>query len=226
MEKISCYDLNEYTRTYDVPNYRVASQSSNLNELIFDSCRGMADCLPVLLKEIKELKKFSYVAAGETVNALWIRSNLLDHCRQSLEYLKMESESDIECSAYVGRLGSLRFFENLKILHVEHSLLVDPDAYGTGTFDIAELLPTSIEVINLTCHCHHPSEIISLIRHFVRSLVIAKRTSLPNLKILKYYFKISKYYFFDFRNADEYLRNDCNDLCQLCGKDGISLTFQ
>ena len=185
----------------------------------------MADCLLVLLKEIKELKKISYVAADETLSAAWIQSNLLDHCRQSLVYLKMESESDVGSSAYVGRLGSLRFFENLKILHVEHSLLVDPDACGTENFDMAELLPTSIEVINLTCHYHHPSEVISLIRQVVRSLVIAKRTWLPNLKILKYYFKISKYYFFDFRNADENLRNECNDLCQLCGKDGIFIIF-
>ena len=219
VEKISCYNLDDYLRTFGVPNSRVASQSSNLTELIFDSCRGMADYLSVLLKEIKELKKFSYVAAGDTVDAPWIRSNLLDHCRQSLEYLKMDSESDLEYSAYLGRLGSLRSFENLKILHVEHSLLVDPDACGSRAFDIAELLPTSIEVINLTCHYHYPSEVISLIRPFVRSLAIAKRTWLPNLKILKCYY-------FEFHNALEYLRNHCNDLCQLCGEEGISLTFQ
>ena len=214
MEKISCYNLDDFRR-FGVPNYPIP-QDSKLTELTFDSCRGVANRIPMLLKGIKDLKKFTYVVVGETVNPSWIRSNLLDHCRHSLEYLKMESESEFESSNYMYKLGSLRLFEKLKTLHVEHSLLLDSD--GNGAFDVAYLLPTSIEAINLNCHYHHPSEVFSLMR-LVRSLVSAKRTRLPNLKILKYHF-------FDSHDADEYLRNQCNDLRQLCGKNGISLTFE
>lgn len=215
VEKVSCYDLGDYLLVPNVPNYRVASRSSNLTELMFDSCPAMANHLPVLLKGIKELKKFTYVAISETVKSSWIRSCLLNNCQHSLEYLKVEPESEFEISNYACELGSLRLFEKLKTLHIEHSLLLDP---VNGAFAVADLLPTFIEAIHLNCHYHLRSEVISLMR-LVRSLVNAKRTTLPNLKILKYHF-------FDFHAADMHLRNQFNGLCQLCGKNGICFTFE
>lgn len=209
MEKISCFDVDNVRQRRGIPDCLIAPQSSNVTELVFDSCGAIGKHIPVLLEGIKRLKKFTYVALGKTVDAFRIRSALLNHCRHSLEYLKM-SYHDGEGNY----MGNLRLFENLKVLHITHSLLVDPDA--GDDLNMADLLPISIETIDTTGQSRR---IVSHIRPFIRSLVNAKRTRLSNLKTLKYRF----YDLFDSGNRMHLI---FTDMCRLCQANGVQLQFE
>ena len=83
-------------------------------------------------------------------------------------------------------MGSLRLFENLKTLDVEHGLLVDLDAIGD--FNIVDLLPTFIEAIDMT---GKSSRIISHIRPFIIASVSSTRANIgvPILLICFIYVK-------------------------------------
>ncbi|CAD6572888.1 MAG: hypothetical protein ASARMPREDX12_005531 [Alectoria sarmentosa] len=209
VEKISCRNLDNRHRGRGIPDCLIAPQSSNVTELVFESCGDISKRISVLLEGIKGLKKFTYVAVTETVDAFWIRSALLNHCRHSLEYLKMGFGY-----GKPNYIGSLRLFKNLKTLDVEHGLLVDPD--DLGNFNTADLLPTSIEAVDMTGTC---SRITSHIHPFIKSLMSSKRTRLPNLKRLSYHF-------IDIFNSREYIHAEFADMCYLCEENGVVLTFE
>ncbi|CAF9919784.1 MAG: hypothetical protein ALECFALPRED_001297 [Alectoria fallacina] len=208
VEKISCFNFENCRRERDIPDCFIAPQSSNVTELVFDSCGDIVERIPMLLEGIKGLKKFTFVAGCETVDAFWIRSALPNHCRHSLEYLKMRFE--YEPSNYLGSLG---LFENLRSLDVQHSSLVNPDA--GDDFTIGNSLPTSIEAIDMT---GQQSETVSHIRSCIMGLVSAKGTRLPNLKRLNYHpvglLKSKKHFYVDFA-----------DMCRLCEGKGFILDF-
>lgn len=210
VEKISCYNLDSRENGHGIPDFRIAPRSSNVTELIIDSCGGIARCISVLLEGIKALKKITYVAGGPKVDAFWIQYALHHHCRHSLEYLLIKSGSTSQHSEYMGTIGSLRSFDNLKTLDIEHSLLVNPDV--PGDLDIGDLLPASIEAIYMTIS---RSALFSL-RESIRCLVTAKRTRLLKLKRLSYHLS-------DVFDVVEYKRVRLFDMYQLCEFSGISL---
>lgn len=212
IEKMSCEQLDNRHQGHGIPYCSIAPRSSNVTELIFDLCGDMANRICVLLEGMKSLKKFTYVVVGETVDAFWIRSALLSHCRHSLEYLKLGfnyGESNY--------MGSLRLFEKLEILDVEHSLLVDPDA--GDDHGIAELLPTSIDTVDWS---GKHSGMVGHIRPFTRSLVAAKRTRLPNLKRLNYHL-YDMYAPFDLFDSYLYFHVNFADMYRLCERNGVLL---
>lgn len=223
MEKMSCHHLDDRHRGRAIPYCPIVPQSSNLTESVFDSCGDMANYISVLLEGMTALKKFTYVAVDHTVDAFWIRFALLSHCRQSLEYLKMGFKY-----GEPNYMGSLHSFERLAKLDVDHSLLVDSD---TGDdYDVADMLSTSIQAIDLRGRY---SKVVSHICPFIRSLINAKRTRLPNLNMLTYRllgpFESScpsdSSSPFDSR---EYIhaKYEYADMCRLCERNGVFLFFE
>lgn len=211
VEKISCHNLYDNENRYGVFDFCVAPQSSNVTELVVESCGGMEKGISGLLEGTKALKKFTYASDGDQVKAFWIRSKLHGHCRHSLEHLSLEFK--FSNSNYVGTLGSLLAFKKLRTLHVERTLLVNPNV--SREFNIGDLLPASIEAVYLT-HIH--SALPSHIRTSIRSLVSAKRTRLLKLGSLGFGLNSA-------RSKVEYRRVDFLDMYQLCGRYGVSLTF-
>ncbi len=173
LEKIECYAYVGGDEGPDIPECLVSPRSSNVTELVFDSYSDTVTPISVLLEGIKVLKKFTYIGHGEVFNLSELRTVLLNHCRHSLEDLKILPFGDVG-SKPADTLGSLRLFENLKYLEVYNRILVNLDANGCN---IADLLPASIEAIDLTGLW---SEEVGHIRPVIRSLVSAKRTELPN----------------------------------------------
>lgn len=179
----------------------------------------MANHIPVLLEGMTALKKLTYVAVDHTVDAFWIRFALLSHCRHSLEYLKL----GFKCGE-PNYMGSLRSFEKLAKLDVEHSLLVDSDT--DDDYDVADMLPTSLQAIDL--RGQYP-EVVS----FIRSLVNAKRTRLPNLNILTYrlhgpFESSGPYHSSSPLDSREYVqaKYEYTDMCRLCERNGLFLFFE
>ena len=211
MEKISCEHLDNRHQGRGIPYCPIAPQSSNVTELIFDSCHDMANRIYELLEGMKTLKKFTYVAVDEAVDGFWIRSALLSHCQHSLEYLKLEFKY-----GEPNYIGSLRLFGRLETLDVEHSLLVNPDA--GDNYNIAELLPTSISTVDLT---GDRFSMFGHIRPFTKSLVAAKRTRLPNLKRLGYRL-FDRFASSDLFDSDGYIHGNCfADMWRLCERNGV-----
>lgn len=210
VEKISCLNLDNPNRRRGIPDSLIALQSSNITELVFESCGDISKRISILLEGIKGLKRFTFVAVSEKVDAFWIRSSLLNHCRHSLEYLKMGFSYSLE-----NYIGSLRLFEKLSTIDVEDSLLVDCDA--GGHYNIADMLPTSIEAVAMTGR-HFAT--VDGIRPFITNLVGAKQSQLPNLTKLTYHV------------IDEFIKKKKGghfnpiDMCLLCERNGIFLSFE
>ena len=207
LEKISCYARDTFfDGEPDIPKCLVSPRSSNVTELVFDSYIDTATHISVLLEGIKMLKKFTFVGHRETFEVSGLRIALLKHCQKSLEYLKLVASSN-----HAGTLGSLCLFENLKTLEVDHSILVNVNV--TGDCNVADLLPASIEAIELTDLGWMD---VGHIRPVIRSLVSAKRTELPNLERLNLVFD---------RFSSIFL-NDFSDMRQLCERNGILLNLK
>ena len=205
VEKVTCYGFLEHGLRSWIPDCIIAPRSSLINELVFDSCGDITEGLCSLLEGTRMLKKFTYVLKEETINVSSLHSTLLQHCRYSLEYLKL---AICECKrgtvSFTGTLGSLHLFGNLKELDLEFSVMVNPN---TGrTFDIPNSLPISIEAINILGRSDETDQ-HSL---FIRTLINAKRTGSLHLKRLSHQLYIQS----EFWKAPNVVYTD---LCQQCG---------
>ena len=204
-EKVSCSHFYEGWPDRRIPDCIIAPRSSLITELVFDSCSDITQRLPSLLERIKALKKFTYVLKYQTINASSLYSTLLQHCRYSLEYLKLARYwCKRETAFFTGTLGSLHLFGNLKELDLEFSLMVNPDA--GRKFDIPDSLPISIEAINILGRSDEADQ-HSL---FIRALINAKSTGSLHLKRLSHRVFINV----EFRGAPNVAYTD---LCQQCG---------
>lgn len=218
LEKISCYAYDSCDEETDIPECLVSPRSSNVTDLVFDSYGDTTTHISVLLEGIKVLKNFTYVGHNEKFDLFGLQTALLNHSRHSLEYLKVVLFGHMS-SKHADTLGSLRLFENLKTLEVDHSFLVNLDT--NGDCNVTDLLPASIEAIDLTGLY---SEIFGHIRPVIRSLVSAKRTELPNLKRLNFGFRdLFDACSFTFLDLGDYIGNNFSDMRQLCERNGILL---
>ena len=181
VEKISCYSFAGIWPKRRIPDYIIATRSSLITELVFDSCDDITQGLSSLLEGIKALKKFTYVLSGETINASSLHSTLTQHCRYSLEYLKLARfQCEYGNASFTGTLGSLHWFKQLKELDLEFSLMVNP---GAGRqFVIPDSLPSSVEAIHILGRSDEADQHFL----FMRTLVDAKRTGLLDLKRLSH----------------------------------------
>lgn len=214
VEKISCYMFEDFWPERGIPDCILAPRSSLITELVFDCCADVTQGLSSLLEGIKALKKFTYIPSGITINASSLHSTLTQHCRYSLEYLKL-ARFGCECinPSFRGTLGSLQCFQNLKELDLEFSLMVNP---GAGRqFVIPDSFPTSIEVISILGRSDEADQ-QSL---FIRTLVDAKRTGLLDLKRLINQVFISA----EYRNQPNV---EYTDLCHRCGRQNVIEEFE
>ena len=216
LEKISCYTYISCDQGPDIPECLVSPRSSNVTELVFDSYSDTATPIFVLLEGIKVLKKFTYVGHHTPFDLSGLRTALLNHCRHSLEYLKVLPFEYVD-SKQADTLGSLRLFENLKYLEVDHSILVNLDA--SGNCNVSDLLPASVEAIVMTGLC---SETLSHLRPVIRSLVSAKRTELPDLKRVEFSNLFGDWPSI-FLDPGDYSSSESSDMRQLCDRNGVLL---
>ena len=205
VRKISCYSFTDLWPKRGIPDCIIAPRSALITELVFHQCSDITQGLSSLLGGIKALKKFTYVLQAGTINASSLHSTLIQHCRHSLQYLKLvRFHWEYGNASFTGTLGSLHWFKSLKELDLEFSLMVNP---GAGReIGVPDSLPDSIEAIHILGRSKETD------RHspLIRSLVNAKRTGLLDLKRLSHrVFKSAEY------------RREPNvaytDLCQQCG---------
>ena len=209
VEKITCFEFISIRRhvfpKLRIPGRIIAPRSSLITELVFDSCRNITLGLSSLLGGIKALKKLTYVLRAATINAYSLRSTLIQHCRHSLQYLKLVRFNCEHGNArFTGTLGSLHQFKSLKELDLDFSLMVNPDA--GREFGIPDSLPNSIEAIHILGRSEEADQHSLLIR----TLVNAKRTGLLDLKRLSHRV---------FKSAERGIEPNVayTNLCQQCG---------
>ena len=220
VEDLSCRNVNFHHRERGTPDCLIAPHSSNVTALILDSYGGTVPSIATLVLCIKRLKCFTYVPTREEIHIAWILSALLNHCRDSLECLRLKGYTQFE-SNYTGKLSSLRLFENLKTLDVQYSLLVD--SIADDNIDVAEFLPIFLETFSMRGqHLVMDGHIHPL----TKNLVDAKRTQLPNLKMLDYH-SLELWHIPQFSPADK----SCLHIFLarsylLCDKNGVELDIQ
>ena len=119
VQKISCYCFAGLWPKRGVPGCVIAPRSSLITELVFDSSSDITQGLSSLLGGIKALKKFTYVLSTGTINASSLHATLLQHCRHSLQYLKLARfDCEYGNASFTGTLGSLHWFKNLTVATV------------------------------------------------------------------------------------------------------------
>ena len=188
--------------------------SYNISEITFENSGLQPKLLSELLDNITGLKKFTYMERDKMFcrfEPFWVRAALLATAKHSIECLKILSPRTQEKR----RLGTLRGFTALKELETDLSLLMHHNSY----FDLAKLLPASIEKLYLHARDIKPDSNISII---VQEIMEAKSQLVPNLKVLKIRTKIRTKHEMAFLQEGKTLTKTLEETCR---DGGVELLF-
>lgn len=179
-----------YEQNYTIDPMYLSSRISNITELTFVRSGLRPHFLSQLLEGIIGLEIFSYVEPDEPFwpfepfEPFWIRDDLLNYAKHSLQSLKiLPPQADEHVP-----LGSLREFTSLKQLETDVRLLSDLDELNK----LANLLPASLEKLDLDTCDMEASRSIRIVPNLVEGIVKAKSKLIPHLESLKLRVKMEK----------------------------------
>ena len=210
LRNVKCYGVNDEDKEM-YPSQGTFTRHSHITSLDFEQCGPITKKLHEVLAPIPTLKSFKYSEDNHGHNLhktweepLWIRNSLLVNASHSLETFVFHSPN-----SWPQFMGSLRGFQNLKILDTRFRHIID--LKGPLVHTDLNTLPNSIEHLTLS---GNREDIITHARMLVHFLCLAKSDRM--LKMKRLVFKV------EHLRVQEFTAEEFFEMWEMCDKNGVT----